>query len=162
MKSIYTTALEYGQSRFFKGVYYSEVREYVELKHKNKFDFYSESAFIKWFIKAFICENISGQNQQNLLQHYRNVLQNNYLKTNNDITHSGKFFNKFNEEYKFFITGESDRKLLEFRELQEARTNARQAFVMAVLAILISVIGIVLSPVIEHYFNVWMKPLLES
>ncbi len=160
-KSIYTTALNYGHSRIFEGVKYKEIKEFVEKEHNNKFDYYSEVAFLIWFIEAFSSSQITGKHDI-MIHSVKNVLLvENQLK-DIDITTHRKQYELFTTKYRFFITGESDRKLLEFWELKEARYNARQAFTMAIIAIIISLIGVFLSPLAEHYFNVFLKPLLRQ
>lgn len=161
-KSIYTTALEYWHTRIFKGVNYNEIKIHIEKEHQNKFDYHSERAFIKWFIEAFSSTQISGDSKQ-LMFAINRVLSSDYGNSKHSVQESDRIqFEAFLNNFKFIITGESDRKLLEFWELKEARTNARQAFRMALLAIFVSLVALIFSPLLEHLFNVFLKPLLRQ
>lgn len=148
--------MQYGHEHFFKGIYYNEIKDFVEKEHSRKFTYYSEMAFVKWFLESFSSVNISKGYETTLIESIGLCLQNKHLQYSNDLTGHNKNYVNFNTKFKFFLTGESDRKFLEYQELHEARNNAKQAFVLSILAIGISILSMFFSPILEYYFRLWL------
>ena len=151
--SVYITAMEYGHKLYFEGISYNELKSHVEKVHRKNFTFNAEMAFVVWFLDSFTSVETPAVSRTNLLYSIQMCLRTEYLKQNIDISHHSKTFIKFKREYKFYLTGESYRKYLEYQELQEARSNSKQAFFISLIAIGISLVGIIASPILEFYLN---------
>src|SRR5690606_10541429 len=108
-KSIYTTALEYGHKNFFKGIKYSDLKDHIEVTHKQKFDNHSERAFLDWFYEAFMSTQNLRTNSQ-LIHNINNCLMVDHLGRDIDVSTSRSSVEKFKYDFKFYLSGEFDRK----------------------------------------------------
>ncbi|WP_242092479.1 hypothetical protein [Aestuariivivens sediminicola] len=159
-ESHYLKALEYSSKKPFDGVTFKELRDYIETTFKTKFNAESLISFFKFVLDTHYWSSTQiGTSPTKDL----GVIGKFYISFKEELN-PGKYdvssieltFNQFTIEEKYFLNGEGDKRLLDFYELREARENAQQAYTISIIAMIISILALLLSPLVERIWNYFL------
>lgn len=121
-KNIYILSYEYGAKHMENGIKYSELIQHLEsLQKKPKGEF--EKYFHIWFYKNFWVPDIT-------------FLLNNAMNTNVQTQDYIKNF----DIHRGILTADAYSEYLEYLTLQQARSDSRKANIIAISAIIISIV----------------------
>jgi hypothetical protein len=126
MTNIYISILEYGEKHMTDGISYHDVAEHFKLDLS--FTQQNEMAFIAWFYVNFFHHNVEADN---------------ILTGGFDLATAMKY-----NHIKCYMKGDAYFKLLEYRELYEARTNATIAEKNSRMATTLAIASLVLSSIV--------------
>ena len=124
MDNFYITALELGERHMDKGISYIQARDFFGLKENT----YKELAFRNWFYSNFYNDDMPP--------HY--VMNNGVNGLTEPTNHKPSY-----------LTGDAHMKLIEYRELQEARSSALKAQNDTKTATILAVSSLVLAAVVS-------------
>lgn len=144
MKSIYITAMEIGSSNLKEGISYTEVKRQVQKEHNFVFKPNSEFSFIIWFLENYFSPDFKDYD---LIGGWDNGIRD-YLYRGDaiDVMYR-KRYEKFKESI-FFLKGDAEKKLIDYQELRDNRRQSKRAFIMALLALILTLI----VPFIKDYY----------
>jgi hypothetical protein len=127
--NLYIRVLKIGESKIEEGVSYTEIHNILHSEgYKLEGDF--ELCFRNWFLKTFYDKDIH--------RNIDNPKQKSYILNSRDVFDSYK-------DKKMHLTGESYLKLLDYEELNQARSSSEQSNINASKSIRVAIYAILIS-----------------